>query len=42
MIMRNNPKQVDVVIYLKSSFFSGKVVDTDIEISENKKNNQEF
>ena len=38
MIMRNTiPNRIDVVIYLKSIFFLEKFVNTDIEISENKK-----
>ena len=38
MIMRNTiPNRIDVVIYLKSIFFSEKFVNTDTEISENKK-----
>ena len=36
--MRNTiPNRIDVVIYLKSIFFLEKFVNTDIEISENKK-----
>ena len=38
MIMGNTiPSRIDVVIYLKSIFFSEKFVYSDIEISENKK-----
>ena len=38
LIMRNTiPKRIDVVIYLKSIFFLEKFVNTDIEVSENKK-----
>ena len=33
------PNRINVVIYLKSIFFLEKFADTDIEISENKKNN---
>ena len=37
-IMRNTiPNRIDVVIYLKSVLFLEKFVNTDIEISENKK-----
>ena len=36
--MRNTiPDRIDVVIYLKSIFFLEKFVNTDIDISENKK-----
>ena len=34
------PNRIVVVIYLKSIFFSEKFVNTDIEISENKKKKQ--
>ena len=38
LIMRNTiPNRIDVVIYLKSIFFLEKFVNTDIEVSENKK-----
>ena len=36
------PNRINVVIYLKSIFFLEKFACTDIEISENKKNNQGF
>ena len=43
LIMRNTiPNMIDIVIYLKSIFFLEKFVNTDIEVSENKKTNQEF
>ena len=36
------PNRINVVIYLKSIFFSEKFAYTDIEISENKKTIRDF